>query len=308
MKLSNTAVALLAVIAVGCAGGSDEAEIAPTTSADEPTTTSTLPAPSETCGDAFIIATRVGPSAEPDLGPPSRLCESVEAWITAGESVGAFAEGLDPLALLLRECMSNQFAHELCRRSELPDIYPEPRPLRINLELCWAGDNVIHQLQTGQGIDDASTRRALGELRRLRSSNRADRDAYYDVQDGVDTVLDGSMSVGSSLLIQACGNAGFQGEEPPPPPSTTTTTTTLPPPPPNPPTMSLAEFNAIQSGMSYEQVVAIVGGQGQVMAQTDLAGYSTIIYMWDGEGMLGANANVMFQNGAMISKAQFGLS
>jgi hypothetical protein len=29
--------------------------------------------------------------------------------------------------------------------------------------------------------------------------------------------------------------------------------------------------------------------------------------MWDGEGGLGANANVQFQNGNVIGKAQFGL-
>lgn len=72
--------------------------------------------------------------------------------------------------------------------------------------------------------------------------------------------------------------------------------------------MSLAEFEQIATGMTYEQVVAIVGGEGELMSQVELAGLSTVMYSWEGDGMLGANANVMFQNGAEVSKAQFGLS
>ncbi len=72
--------------------------------------------------------------------------------------------------------------------------------------------------------------------------------------------------------------------------------------------MSLDEFNQIGSGMSYDQVVAIVGGPGKILSQSDLAGYQTIMYMWTGCGGIGANANVMFQNGGEINKAQFGLT
>jgi hypothetical protein len=79
------------------------------------------------------------------------------------------------------------------------------------------------------------------------------------------------------------------------------------PPPTNPPTMSLDEFNQIATGMSYDQVVQIVGGPGTQLAHTEIAGYVGDVYMWDGEGGLGANSNVQFQNGRMIGKAQFGL-
>lgn len=71
--------------------------------------------------------------------------------------------------------------------------------------------------------------------------------------------------------------------------------------------MSKAEFDQIASGMSYETVVSIVGGPGELISESSLAGYVTKMYMWDGAGSLGANANVMFQNNTMISKAQFGL-
>jgi len=33
----------------------------------------------------------------------------------------------------------------------------------------------------------------------------------------------------------------------------------------------------------------------------------TIIYSWDGEGEIGANANFTFQGGKLQNKAQFGL-
>lgn len=71
--------------------------------------------------------------------------------------------------------------------------------------------------------------------------------------------------------------------------------------------MTLDEFNAISDGMTYAQVVAIVGGEGQVLSESSIAGFHTVMYGWDGAGSLGANANVMFQNDAMQTKAQFGL-
>ena len=67
------------------------------------------------------------------------------------------------------------------------------------------------------------------------------------------------------------------------------------------------EFEAIQTGMTYEEVVAIIGGEGELSSQVDLAGYDTKMYMWDGEGSIGANANFTFQNNSLTSKAQFGL-
>lgn len=78
----------------------------------------------------------------------------------------------------------------------------------------------------------------------------------------------------------------------------------------NEPTISLAEFDQITTGMSYDEVVKIVGGPGQILSQTDLgfgSEYASVMYMWEGEGMVGANANVMFQGGEVISKSQFGL-
>ena len=78
----------------------------------------------------------------------------------------------------------------------------------------------------------------------------------------------------------------------------------------NPPTISLEEFEQIQSGMSYQEVFDLVGSRGELMSEADLGlgdEYYTAIYYWDGEGALGANASVTFQGGYVTSKAQAGL-
>lgn len=78
----------------------------------------------------------------------------------------------------------------------------------------------------------------------------------------------------------------------------------------NDPTITLDEFNQITNGMTYQEVVDIVGGPGELLSESDLglgSEYVSAMYMWDGEGSIGANANVMFQGGAVVSKSQLGL-
>lgn len=77
----------------------------------------------------------------------------------------------------------------------------------------------------------------------------------------------------------------------------------------NPNTITLAEFNKIRSGMKYDEAVKIVGGYGEILSEVDIGDpelYTSVI-MWEGEGSLGANANVTVQGGKISSKAQFGL-
>lgn len=77
----------------------------------------------------------------------------------------------------------------------------------------------------------------------------------------------------------------------------------------NPPTISLAEFEAIQMGMSYEDVCTIVGGGGKVQGESDVglgAEYATKIYAWAGDASY-SNAIVTFQGNEVISKSQVGL-
>ena len=47
--------------------------------------------------------------------------------------------------------------------------------------------------------------------------------------------------------------------------------------------MSLDEFNQIQNGMSYDQVVQIVGGPGELVSEVG----SAQVYMWVGSGGIG---------------------
>lgn len=73
--------------------------------------------------------------------------------------------------------------------------------------------------------------------------------------------------------------------------------------------ITLSEFNKIQNGMSYQEVVSIIGEEGTVLSSVDLNigyEYAAQIYSWYGNNSV-ANANVTFQGGKVIAKAQLGL-
>lgn len=72
-------------------------------------------------------------------------------------------------------------------------------------------------------------------------------------------------------------------------------------------TMNKDEFEKIQNGMSYEEVVQIIGGDGELTSESTVANYTTKLYTWEGEGGLGANAIITFQNNEVQAKSQFGL-
>jgi hypothetical protein len=48
--------------------------------------------------------------------------------------------------------------------------------------------------------------------------------------------------------------------------------------------------------------------RGKEPPRTELAGFTTVMYVWQGKGSLGANMNAMFQNDALVSKAQMGMT
>lgn len=77
----------------------------------------------------------------------------------------------------------------------------------------------------------------------------------------------------------------------------------------NKPTITKAEFEQIKSGMTYEEVSAIIGGPGEVLSESGNKGdqYHTVIYSYKGEGEIGANANFTFQGNQLQNKAQMGL-
>ncbi|WP_238322927.1 DUF3862 domain-containing protein [Gorillibacterium massiliense] len=77
----------------------------------------------------------------------------------------------------------------------------------------------------------------------------------------------------------------------------------------NDPEITKAEFDKIENGMSYEEVSKIIGGPGEILSEVGQKGDDlyTVMYMYEGKGSIGANANFMFQSGKLQMKAQFGL-
>ena len=72
------------------------------------------------------------------------------------------------------------------------------------------------------------------------------------------------------------------------------------------PPITLAEFLRIRTGMSYGEVVDVLGEFGEELSRTDLPGIpTTIMYGWRNPD--GSNMNATFQGGSLIQKAQFGL-
>ncbi|ATF15484.1 hypothetical protein ABEX29_13780 [Brevibacillus porteri] len=74
-------------------------------------------------------------------------------------------------------------------------------------------------------------------------------------------------------------------------------------------TITKSEFEQIENGMSFEEVKKIVGGEGELLAEVGKAGEEghTIVYMYEGEGTIGANANFSFRGGILQVKSQIGL-
>lgn len=73
--------------------------------------------------------------------------------------------------------------------------------------------------------------------------------------------------------------------------------------------ITLEKFNNIQLGMTYDEVVDIIGEEGTVFSETNIMQdeqYKTTIYYWYANNGI-ANANITFQGGKVVSKAQLGL-
>lgn len=74
-------------------------------------------------------------------------------------------------------------------------------------------------------------------------------------------------------------------------------------------TISMSEFERIETGMTYDEVVEIVGTDGELSTSVDMFGseLKTEMYVWRGNGSIGSNANVTFQGGTVVAKSQVGL-
>jgi hypothetical protein len=67
----------------------------------------------------------------------------------------------------------------------------------------------------------------------------------------------------------------------------------------------MANFNRLQTGMTYAQAVQILGKEGEKLSSNEMGSYKIEMYQWDGDG--DAKINAFFENGKLDSKLQFGL-
>ena len=71
-------------------------------------------------------------------------------------------------------------------------------------------------------------------------------------------------------------------------------------------TITLEQYNKIKEGMTYQQVVDIVGSEGSLTANSSAGGISIEMYTWVGDGSY-AVAEIGFQNEKVVSMTQIGL-
>lgn len=72
------------------------------------------------------------------------------------------------------------------------------------------------------------------------------------------------------------------------------------------PEATKAKYKKVKNGMSLKQVEKIFGGEGELSSDTNIAGYSSQVYTWYGDS-LGSSCTIVFSNGEVTSKAQYGL-
>ena len=75
--------------------------------------------------------------------------------------------------------------------------------------------------------------------------------------------------------------------------------------------VTMANYNRLQTGMTYAQVVQILGREGEKLSELGGNGISAdkiVMYQWDGDsGGPDAKINAFFKNGKLDSKLQFDL-
>ncbi len=71
------------------------------------------------------------------------------------------------------------------------------------------------------------------------------------------------------------------------------------------PGVTLANYDRVQNGMTYEEVAAIFGGPGGLVVEMEFAGARAEIYQWNAAA--GGYAQISFLNGGVYQKRKFGL-
>ncbi len=69
--------------------------------------------------------------------------------------------------------------------------------------------------------------------------------------------------------------------------------------------ITYANYEAIHTGMTWDQVVKVLGDRAKEMQRSEFEGNVMAVFNWKGEGM--ANIIITFQNGEVSAKGQVGL-
>lgn len=75
--------------------------------------------------------------------------------------------------------------------------------------------------------------------------------------------------------------------------------------PPN--RVSMVNYHRIANGMTFDEVVKIIGQPDQERARNQIAGFETVVFEWVGEGWLPGSMLLTFQNGRLFQKSQSNL-
>lgn len=70
--------------------------------------------------------------------------------------------------------------------------------------------------------------------------------------------------------------------------------------------VTLEKFNKIETGMTYQQVVDIIGEEGTISTESSYGSQNMKVYYWYAANNI-ANATVSFMNGKVTAKSQVGL-
>lgn len=90
-------------------------------------------------------------------------------------------------------------------------------------------------------------------------------------------------------------------------PVVTTTADTKVPAVAEPCGATLAEFYELEIGMSYVVARDIIGCDGEVLSQVSLGGANSVMVSWNAQTAMFGSMNATFQNGQLVSRAQFRL-
>ena len=69
------------------------------------------------------------------------------------------------------------------------------------------------------------------------------------------------------------------------------------------PSLTMEKYNQVRTGMDYEDVGDPLGIHGEEVSRSEIAGITTVMYHWNTRS--GPSMNAIFQNGKLVSKAQF---